>query len=144
MRFDLSGFQRAITSMQQALDISRPENLSHFDEATRNVIKAGVIQNFEFTYEISHKMLKRYLKVTAPNTVSIEEMSFQNMIRTGSGQGLLLNGWDVWKNYRKARGTTSHAYDENKAAMVLEIAPDFLREAQHLLSELEKRNIEAD
>ncbi|MBF0320008.1 MAG: nucleotidyltransferase substrate binding protein [Nitrospirae bacterium] len=130
----------AITSMASALEVSKPDNLASFDKATQNVIISGVIQNFEFTYELSHKMLKRYLEATAANPSGIEEMTFQDIIRTGSEQGLLLNGWDVWKDYRTARGTTIHTYDVDKAAEVLEITPDFLREAQYLLSELEKRN----
>ena len=130
--------------MQQALDISGPDNLFRFDEATLNVIRAGVIQNFEFTYELSHKMLGRYLQLTLPNPSVIDEMPFQDIIRTGSEKGLLLNGWDVWKQYRAARSITSHTYDVDKAAAVLEITHGFLQEVQYLCGQLERRIIEAD
>ncbi|QWR76791.1 nucleotidyltransferase substrate binding protein [Candidatus Magnetomonas plexicatena] len=144
MRLDLSSFKMAITSMQQALDVLKPDSISQFNEATQSVIKAGVIQNFEFTYELSHKILKRYLVKTLPNPSDVDEMSFADMIRTGSELGLLASGWDVWKKYRAARAITSHTYDEDKADVVLSITYEFLQEAQYLLAQLERRNTGAD
>jgi len=140
MLLDLSSLKLAVESLENAIAISKPSALQQFDEKTKPVIKAGVIQNFEFTYEISHKMLKRYLEMTSPNPTEIAEMPFPDIIRTGSEAGLLKNSWDAWKKYRTARGTTSHAYDEKKADDVLNIVPDFLLEAKYLLAELEKRN----
>lgn len=66
-------------------------------------------------------------------------MAFQTLIRTGSEQGLLLSGWDRWADYRKARGTTSHIYDEEKAREVFEIVPTFLEEARFLLERLSQK-----
>jgi hypothetical protein len=57
----------------------------------------------------------------------------------GSEQSLLRSGWDRWKDYRKASGTTSHTYDADKALEVLAIVPDFLQEANHLLAVLTRR-----
>ena len=45
-----------------------------------------------------------------------------------------------WKLYRKSRGTTSHAYDEEKALDVLSIVPAFFEEALYLLEQLKKYN----
>jgi hypothetical protein len=64
------------------------------------------------------------------------ESALLPLIRTGSEQGLLRNGWDRWKDYRKARSITSHTYDESKAIEVMQIVPDFLLEGQALLAEL--------
>jgi nucleotidyltransferase substrate binding protein (TIGR01987 family) len=145
MLLELDSLKKAVAALNGVLAKSDDaEFMRGLDEIARSAIKSGVIQHFEFTYELSHKMLKRYLEMTAPNPVAIDEMTFPDLIRTGSEQGLLLNGWDVWKYYRKARGTTSHAYGEEKAAEVLAAIPGFLREAQYLLAELEKRNREAD
>lgn len=68
-------------------------------------------------------------------------MAFPDLIRTASRMGLLLNGWDRWMDYRKARGTTSHAYDREKVADLLEVVPAFLAEAKYLLEQLEQRNV---
>ena len=66
-------------------------------------------------------------------------LDFPDLIRTGSEQGLLQNSWDVWKSYRKARGTTSHTFNEEKAREVLAVVPDFLNEARYLFSQLQNR-----
>lgn len=144
MILDLTSLQKAVVSLESALSVITSDSINRLDRKTREVIKAGVIQNFEFTYELSHKMIKRYLEKASPNPAGIDEMGFQDIIRTASEQGLLLNGWDVWKDYRKARGTTSHAYDEEKAAEVLDEIPGFLDDAKYLLAQLEKRNRETD
>ena len=67
-------------------------------------------------------------------------MSFQDIIRTGSERGLILNGWEKWRLYRTSRGTTSYAYDEKKAMQVLEVVPDFYEEAKYLLDRLKENN----
>ena len=103
-------------------------------------MRNSVIQCFEFTYELSHKMLKRYLEETAANPEEIDVSSFQNLIRTGSEKGLLRSDWLLWKEYRQARTNSSHTYDEDKAEAVYRIAPDFLQEARYLYQQLMERS----
>ena len=66
-------------------------------------------------------------------------MSFPTLIRTASEQGLLLNGWDRWSEFRRARNETSQTHSEQIALEVLEELPAFLVEAQHLLRTLNER-----
>jgi nucleotidyltransferase substrate binding protein (TIGR01987 family) len=130
---NLISFDKAMFRLDEALQAfaSAPTNTLYRDAA---------IQRFEFTYELAHKMLKRYLELTAANPAAIDEMAFADMIRTGSEQGLLRSGWDKWKDYRKARGTTSHTYDEAKAVEVAAVIPDFLQEARFLFAQLHQRS----
>lgn len=104
------------------------------------LLRDGVIQRFACTYELSWKMLRRYLKMTLPNPEEVDGMSFQTLIRTGSEQGLLLSGWDHWVEYRKARGTTSHVYDGEKAREIYEQVPHLLEEARYLLEKLKEKS----
>ena len=97
------------------------------------------MQRFEFTYEQSHKMLKRYLEYASPNPGQIDEMTFQDMIRTANEQGLLLGDWSDWRGFREMRGATSHAYDEEVALRVVQRIPRFLEEAAHLHDRLRER-----
>ncbi len=46
------------------------------------------ILRFEYTYELSHKMLKRYFEMTEPNAEMIDQMLFPDLIRTASERGL--------------------------------------------------------
>lgn len=133
VQLDLSSLVNALLRLEEALQAhgAAPENTLYRD---------ATIQRFEFSYELSHKILKRYLEMASPNPAGIDEMAFPDMIRTASEQGLLRSGWDRWKDYRKARSITSRTYDEEKAKQVMTIIPDFLQEARALLGELQKRS----
>jgi nucleotidyltransferase substrate binding protein (TIGR01987 family) len=102
-------------------------------------IRDGLIQRFEFTYEISHKMLKRYLEQASPTPDVFDGMPFADLIRTASEQGLLHGEWAEWKQYREMRSKTSHTYDERTALEVVSGIPAFLTEVQHLLQQLGER-----
>ncbi len=104
-------------------------------------IRDGLIQRFEFTYEISHKMLKRFLERTSPNPEQFDAMSFADLIRSGNEQSLLLSDWSKWKIFREMRAKSSHTYDEGVALEVIAVIEDFIREATVLLEQLQKRNV---
>lgn len=98
-----------------------------------------MIQCFEFTYELSHKMLKRYLREISASPEKIEISTFAEQIRTGNEKGLLRSEWARWKIYRQARNDSSHTYNENKASDVYEVASEFLLEACYLYQILKVR-----
>ena len=130
---DLTSFENALQRFSEALQ--------EYGNASQNTLyRDACIQRFEFSYELSHKMLKRYLELTSTNPPEIDTLPFQDLIRSGNEQGLLLHDWTRWKDYRKARSITSHTYDEEKAMKIIAILPDFLLEAQALLHELKARN----
>lgn len=108
-------------------------------DTTDTQIRDGLIQRFEFTYEISHKMLKRYLESASATPAEYDDMPFADIVRSGNEQGLLLGNWPEWKTYREMRSKTSHTYDEEVAIEVVESIPAFLEEARYLLAKLQER-----
>jgi nucleotidyltransferase substrate binding protein (TIGR01987 family) len=135
---NISALEKAIEQLTESLEYFNSE-LAQNDRKLAKQFRASSIQAFEYTYELSHKMLKRYLEATEPNPAFIDEMSFQELIRTGAERGLLMNSWDVWKKYRQARGATSHTYNEQKAEEVFNDIPMFLKEAQFLCRKINER-----
>jgi len=137
MSLDLTSLENAVARLDEGLTTlgGRPED---------SLIRDGVIQRFEFTYELAHKMLKRYLETTSANPAQYDSMAFADLIRTASEQGLLLHGWDAWREYRHARSLTSHTYDEAKAVQVAEGLAAFLDEARFLLAQLQARTAPRD
>ena len=131
-KLDLSALAKAILSLEEAVQ--------EFGRQPKNkFIRDATIQRFEYTYELTHKMLRRYLELTEPNPGEIDKMTFPTLIRTASERGLLLHGWDVWTIYRDARNMTSHVYDEDKAIKVVKVIPDFYQESKHLLVKLQEK-----
>lgn len=132
-KLDLTPLENAITRLS--------EGLARYEKDTSDEqIRDGLIQRFEFSYEISHKMLKRHLEAVSPSPEQFDGMAFADLIRSGNEQGLLLGDWPKWRNYREMRGKTSHTYDEAVAIEVVQDIPAFLEEARYLLKQLQARN----
>lgn len=130
-KLDITSLKNAVIRLDEGI-------LRYQSDITDLQIRDGLIQRFEFTYELSHKMLKRYLELTSPNPMEFDAMTFQDLIRSGNEKGLLLGDWADWKVYRDMRSRTSHTYDENTAIQVVSGIPKFLAEVKFLVNCLEK------
>jgi nucleotidyltransferase substrate binding protein (TIGR01987 family) len=139
MILDFSPLGDAISQLEKSIGFATSE-LAENDYDLFEQFRNSVIQCFEFTYELSHKMLTRYLEETAANPKEIDLSTFQNIIRIGSEKGLLLSDWSQWRDYRQARSNSGHTYNISKAEAVYEISFDFLKEAKYLHRQLLNRN----
>lgn len=132
MILDIGPLRNAVTRLR--------EGLARYDQNVADTqIRDGLIQRFEFTYELSHKMLKRFMVATSPSPGEFDEMSFADLIRSGNERGLLRGDWPTWRAYREMRSKTSHTYDETVALEVVKGIGGFLEEAESLLARLEDR-----
>ena len=137
MLLDLSPLDRALSQLETFHALSlQPQAQPEVAEALR----MAAIQAFEYTYELSVKMLRRFLEMTEPNPAALDDATFQGLIRLGSERGLLKSDLPVWMDFRRQRGTTGHAYDAAKAAQVHAAIPAFLTDARFLLAELHRRS----
>lgn len=60
------------------------EGLQLYAENNSDIIRDGLIQRFEFSYEISHKILKRFLQNISANAEQFDEMNFADLIRSAN------------------------------------------------------------
>lgn len=132
MSLDISSLTNAITRLAEGW-------VRYQSDISDTQIRDGLIQRFEFTYELAHKMLKRYLEASAANPVEFDQADFHYLIRSANEQGLLLGDWAQWRRYRDMRAKTSHTYDETIAREVVDAIPGFLKEAQYLHQQLMQR-----
>ena len=128
-KLDLTPLNNAISRLREGWE-------RYQRDVTDTQIRDGLIQRFEFTYEISHKMLKRFLEATSASPAQFDDMSFQDLIRAGNERGLIPGSWPEWRNFRDMRSKTSHTYDEDIALEVVACIPDFQREVSFLLERL--------
>jgi nucleotidyltransferase substrate binding protein (TIGR01987 family) len=103
------------------------------------LLRDGLIQRFEFTYELSHKLLRRFLEDAAADPDDVRTLTFESLIRLGDEQKLLMSDVAQWKRYRKARTDTSHTYDEQTAIEMIALILHFIHEAEFLLERLKER-----
>lgn len=132
MPIDLTPLTSAITRLEEGL-------ARYLVDTSDAQIRDGLIQRFEFTYDLAHKMLRRYLAMGDANPDAVAQMSFPTLIRTANERGLLLNEWPRWKGYRDDRNITSHTYDEAKAIRVVAGIPAFIEEVHFLQATMTQR-----
>jgi len=138
MNLDLSPLKEAITALGQALDFSNAPLMETFSEPQRNTVRAGVIQSFEFTYELAWKFMKRWLEHNLGSTY-VDGVTRKQLFRLAA-EHHLIDDVPAWFNYHNARNRTSHTYDHAVAMEIYEVIPGFLEDVQLLLKNLEEKN----
>lgn len=139
MTLDLSGLKRAITSLEKAIKITVAAHLKNqVNTDEEEVLRAGVIQNFEFTYEICWKFMKRWLEANINNS-TIDGLSRKELFRIAAESQLITNTED-WFFYHKARNEVAHTYNIETAQNVYLAALRFATDAKILLQVLESKN----
>jgi hypothetical protein len=66
---DLGPLERAVARLGEGL-------VRYEKDISDAQIRDGLIQRFAFTYEISHKMLKRFLEMTSPSPAEFDAMTY--------------------------------------------------------------------
>jgi len=123
----LDPLEKALESLERAL--KQPKN---------EYIRDSVIQRFEYTYELSWKMLKRIL-IEAEGRESIEPLNRKDLFRV-AGEKQIIDDVESWFEFHKARNMTSLIYKESVAEETYEIAIKFSSSARSLFNGIKKRN----
>jgi len=139
MKLDLSSLRKAVESLEKTLRVvDDGAFMSRLTEDQKQAVKAGVIQNFELTYELCWKFMRRWLESNL-GSVYVAGVARRQLFRL-SAENRLLGDVDRWMEYHDARNETAHTYDEGTAEDVLETAHRFLADARELLHSLEAHN----
>ena len=138
MALDLGSLQKAVSSLERAIKVAGTMMKGGIDTDKDEVIRAGVIQNFEFTYELCWKFMKRWLQENAAGEF-VDGLTTKELFRMAAEHRLIKNV-EAWFAYPKARNKTSHIYDEVVAGDVYHTAVSFYQDARDLLKTLELKN----
>lgn len=104
-RYD--NYKRAFSQLKSAVDLASERPLSDLE-------KQGLIQSFDFTHELSWKMLKDFLEERG----NLGIYGSKDAVREAFNYGLIENG-DVWMDMIRSRKLTSHTYNEKMAEEII-------------------------
>ena len=139
MPLGLDSLRNSIKSLTDLLAVSENDaRMGQLSEVERKGIRSGVIQNFEVTYELSWKLMARWLNTYIGAGIA-DGVTRRQLFRLAAENRLILDV-DLWMRYHEARNATSHIYDEEKALLVYRATREFAHDARLLLEALEARD----
>ena len=136
---DLGSLRAAVQALGNAVDVVASPEFAVADPRWRDTLVAGVVQHFEFTFELCWKTLKRQLEREVPSPSDLDGASYRELFRLGQERGLIA-AVQPWFEFRELRNITAHTYARDKALKVAAGAPLLLAQARALLSAVQARN----
>lgn len=122
----LNNFRKALARLNDAVETAQTRALSELE-------KQGVIQAFEYTYELSWKLLQDYLRWQGYEHLT----GSRDVTREAFAAGLITQG-ETWMRMLQDRNLTSHSYNEETANAILTNVQshyhDLLNELDHTMS----------
>lgn len=105
-------YKKALKQLGEAVELAKERNLS-------NLEKQGLVQAYEFTQELSWKVLKDFMQSRGTQ----ELYGSKDVVREAFKIGLIKNG-DIWMDMIKSRNLTSHTYDESTIEEIIALIID--------------------
>ena len=102
-----NNYQKSLKQLDSAMLLMQERQLSDLE-------KQGVIQAFEYNYELAWNVLKDFYEYQGDQGIQ----GSRDAIRTAFKRGLIKNG-DVWMDMIKSRALTSHTYKEDVTKEIL-------------------------
>ena len=99
-------FLKALATLKKAMELSAQRELSDLE-------KQGVIQGFEFTFELAWNVMKDYLEEQGITGI----IGSKNAIRYSFNKGIIEDG-EMWLAMVESRNLASHSYDEETANVI--------------------------
>ena len=82
--------------------------VSNLYDGKDDIVRDSLIQRFEFTYELTHNTLKKFMKYLG---VTLENLFPRTIFKKAYVNNLISNEL-VWINLLEDRNSTSHIYNE--------------------------------
>lgn len=137
MPVNLTPLTQALAALERAIAVVRQAQADGSPPNVQEVLQAGLIQSFEFTYELSWKTIRRVLGDEL-GAMTVDGLSRRELYRLAQ-QHLLLTDVERWMDYHQARNLTSHVYDQVLAASIAATSAEFFGDADDLLDRLRAR-----
>lgn len=103
-----SNFKRALIQLDKAMLIIEQRELSELEQQ-------GVIQAFEYNYELAWNVLKDFYEHQGEEGIQ----GSRDSIRLAFKRGLIVNG-EAWFDMVKNRALTAHTYNQEVTELILD------------------------
>ncbi len=87
--------------------------------------RTAAIKNFELTFEVSLKLIKRYFEWAAAIPDEIDGVNYRTFLRIAAEIGLIDDPLE-WGSFRQERNKAVHAYMEKVAEEIYERIPVYI------------------
>lgn len=125
-------FSRAFSLLREALEL-QPSQLNQLE-------KEGIIQRFEYTFELAWKVLK---DVMESDGIALDQISPKAVVRQAYSAKYIDNP-EVWLNMIGDRNLMSHTYDFTKfEAMINTLRESYLPELEAFYHDLIAKELES-
>ncbi|WP_320045970.1 nucleotidyltransferase substrate binding protein [uncultured Ilyobacter sp.] len=126
----LSDYRNALERLKEAIEESKVINSS--------TVRDGVIQRFEFTLELSWKLMKYFL-----NSEGITEaVAPRSTIRSGFSNGIIEDA-KLWIDMIEDRNLTTHTYSQSVSDEIYEkIISSYYRELEVFYLNIKDKEVE--
>ena len=127
-------FNKALNSVETLYKeyVVKQANLSPNDFC---IYRDALIQRFEYTFELSWKIIKQFIKSHEIDLDDVELESKKGLFRVAARIGLIKNT-ESWFTYLWDRNLTSHTYDEDYANDIFADIPNFIDDCNFLLEKM--------
>lgn len=99
----------------------------------KDMLADSCIKRFEYTLKTSIKLMRKFLKQVY--FTDEKDLTVNNIFRLMQGYNFITS-WENWKNYYQKRNDTSHEYNIQKSRALLKIIPDFIKDIEILVENL--------
>lgn len=136
MLLDLTSLKQAVDSLNKSLHVMAQNEQA--EVSLRDVLRAGVIQNFEFTYELCWKFMKRWLEHNLGSRY-VDGLPRKELFRIAV-ESRLISKIGNWFEYHNAHNDIPQTYNEDTAQEIFWIAKRFAVDARIFLNNIEFLN----
>lgn len=131
-RFD--NLKRAFLLLREVIEIIQERKLSPLEQE-------GVIQRFEYTWELTWKVLKDYLEYSG---IVLDTITARSVIKEAIAAKIIDNG-DVWMDALDSRNKMSHTYNyKDFEKIIISIEKNYYPELEKFYLKMLKISTEID
>jgi nucleotidyltransferase substrate binding protein (TIGR01987 family) len=122
----LQNYKRAFAVLEKAVELANTRELTDLE-------KQGLIQGFEFTFELAWNVMKDYLEEQGIIDIVGSKAAVRNAYKNG-----IIDDGQIWMDMIESRNISSHSYDEETANKILmQIINSYFLHFQKFLNKME-------